>query len=70
MVEKTVSRGTFKVGNRFTCTMTLANGTVNTVWSPKPTNGLSKKELKDYRAGRAAFIAEALPGVKVGVIEI
>lgn len=47
----------FKVGS-FTCELTVSRGGMHAAWSPRMPTKLSKKEVRQYRAGRDALIAK------------
>jgi hypothetical protein len=62
---------TFRVG-RSTVEMTFSDGRLATIWSPympKPSS-LSREEMKQYRAGRDALIAEIAKMIGVNVLTI
>jgi hypothetical protein len=69
MYKQNAARDTFLV-ERFLFTITLANGTISTVWQPHLPKHLSKPELAQYRAGRERFIRRIAPGQDVLVVEI
>ena len=55
---------TFRVGRRYRCTIVLPlllSGLTQlaTKWEPAPPSRLTKSELRDYRRGRDALLAEA-----------
>jgi hypothetical protein len=58
---------TFRVG-RYTCTMSLEGQGVKTTWTPRLPNDLKKKEVRAYRKGRDAFLAQATPGGRFVVV--
>lgn len=64
MAEAAALVRTFRVGKR-TCTITMqrpVRGAVSHMvveWSPAVPRRLSKRELRQYRAGRDALVAEA-----------
>lgn len=64
-----IARDTFPVG-RYRCTITFADGAIGTEWEPHFPGELSKRELKEYRSGRDAFIARTFPGTTVAVVEV
>jgi hypothetical protein len=68
MQKEQVSRETFSVG-RYRCTITFADGAINTEWQPHRPRDLNKAELQQYRAGRDAFLANVVGPGKVLVIE-
>jgi hypothetical protein len=47
----------FKVG-RYTCELTVSMGGMNAAWSPHMPAKLSKKQLRQYCAGRDALLAK------------
>lgn len=47
----------FEVGG-YTCEMTVSRGGMYAAWSPRMPTKLSKKEVRQYRAGRDALIAK------------
>jgi len=49
-------KSTFEVGN-YTCELTVSMGGMKASWSPCMPTKLSKKELRQYRAGRDALLA-------------
>jgi hypothetical protein len=67
----------FRVGKRMV-TMTLAKpvpgGTAHTVaeWAPNPLSRLTKREIKQYQAGRDAALRELAEqfGTRMAVIEL
>ncbi len=62
---------TFKVG-KYTCEMSYhSDGDLYAVWSPDLPRQLSKRELRQYRAGRNAFLIEEARtlGGAIAVIE-
>jgi hypothetical protein len=61
---------TFRVSRRYRCTMSLGDGGVSTEWEPRKPSDLNKKEVRAYRRGRDGFLARALPGVKLAVVEV
>jgi hypothetical protein len=70
-------QSTFRVGKR-RCTLTYdqapERGTAMVVraeWSPTVPKRLTKKEIRQYRAARAAVVAEIvrLTGFRIGVFE-
>jgi hypothetical protein len=67
-MKEQVRRDTFPVG-RYRCTITFADGAINTEWQPRFPKGLNKAELQQYRAGRDAFLAHVAGPGKVLVIE-
>jgi hypothetical protein len=69
----------FQVGSRYRCTMRLPIsdlgepvGIIGVSWSPCTPKRLSKAELRDYRRGRDALLAEAAKhlGGAVAVVEV
>ena len=63
---------TFKVGT-FTCEMTIsALGQITAEWSPQMPTQLTRKERRQYRAGRNALVAEFVKatGVDLMILEI
>ena len=69
----------FRVGRRYRCTMRLPIsdlgepvGIIGVSWSPRTPKRLSKAELRDYRRGRDALLAEAAEhlGGAVAVVEL
>ena len=70
---------TFRVGRRYRCSIVLPLAGVKagllqieTSWQPDIPRRLSKAELRDYRRGRDALLAEAAKhiGGPVAVVEI
>ena len=66
---------TFRVGSRYRCSLTLPlKGAVKleAQWEPRRPTHLTEDELRDYRCGRDALIAEAalLLGGNVVVAEV
>ena len=68
---------TFAVGRRYRCTITMRKpipGTVGSTlfeWEPDVPKNLTKAELRDYRAGRDAAVAELAQmfGIQVALVE-
>jgi hypothetical protein len=50
----------FRVGRRYQCAMSIdaSGGALTCAWSPEIPTRLSKRELRDYRRGRDALVAE------------
>ncbi len=55
---------------RFSCTLTLVNGTVSCQWKPTVPKGLNATEWRQYRAGRETFLRTAFPGRDIVVVEV
>jgi hypothetical protein len=79
--ENPILRTTFPVGREYKCTMVLdcgamasgASGYFRAEWEPAlPSRRLSKAEMRDYRAGRDAFLALAASAVggSVAIAEV
>jgi hypothetical protein len=69
MNQQTDHTETFRVSRRYACTMSLVDGAIRSEWDPRQPHDLNKKEVKAYRRGRDAFLAKALPRVKLAVVE-
>ena len=68
---------TFRVGRRYRCTIVLPLGRgtaaqMAATWEPELPRRLTNSELRDYRRGRDAMLAEAarLLGGPVAVVEV
>lgn len=70
---------TFRVGQRYRCTLILAlsgqtgmAAEIQTCWEPGPPKQLTTAEMRDYRRGRDALLAEAARhiGGRVAVVEL
>ncbi len=71
MNNQTIARNTFRVGYRYRCTMSLADGAVNVEWQPHLPKYLSEGEKRDYRTGRDTFLAQIVgPDKTIGVMEV
>jgi hypothetical protein len=70
MLDQTIARTTFQVGDQFSVSMTFRDGAFYAVWSPDlPGRPLTESELRDYRKGRDDFFAEVFPGKRQLVVE-
>jgi hypothetical protein len=76
-----ILRASFRVGHKYKCTMTLdcsaissgASGYFRAEWEPAlPDRRLSKVEMRDYRAGRDAFLVMAANAIggSVAIAEV
>jgi hypothetical protein len=59
----------FRVGKRFMCTLTFADGEMRADWSPMPRR-LKQKEWADYRRGRDALLAEVAKSIGGNVLTV
>jgi len=66
MSKQSPSTAKFQVG-RYRCTMTFADGAISSKWEPKVPRDLNKAEVKAYRKGRDALLAQT--GKKILMVE-